>query len=255
MIPSEYTIGYKTFLGCKIDLSKKPLIPRVETEFWVEKEIDNIPWPRNIVNSKVAKEAPAKVAKVLDIFTGSGCIGVAVLKYLPESTVDFVDVSQKCLEQVAINCQINQIKSLRYRLIQTDIFTSKDVDKLVHVHEIVTRIVGCQGSRASSSKFVTYDYIFANPPYCLPENLSPEVTKYEPAVAVIGGGPDGLDAIKRFLSDAFKYLKPGGRIFMEHDDFQVGAIAEILRSLPYKNWWFHRDQFGRWRWVEIGINN
>ena len=97
--PLEYIRGFTEFLGCKIDLSKKPLIPRVETEFWVKDAIIHIFDDRQ-------KSAP----RILDIFCGSGCIGLAVLSALggpatggKRVLVTFADKEKKCIDQVKIN--------------------------------------------------------------------------------------------------------------------------------------------------------
>jgi len=100
--PLDYVIGFIEFLDCKIDLSKKPLIPRPETEFWVEKAIGII---KNIY-SQDERSLVLRVSlpvRVLDIFSGSGCIGIAVLKHIKNCKVDFVDIEENNLKQIKIN--------------------------------------------------------------------------------------------------------------------------------------------------------
>lgn len=209
--PIDYVIGWKEFLGCKIDLSKKPLIPREETEFWVGKAIYQL----GGLTSKF---------KVLDLFAGSGCIGLAIKKHIPKAQVTFGD-----------------LHPINKNIIKTNIFSN------------------------ISGKF---DYIFANPPYvptkksgsasltasCVQES----VKNWEPKEALYAG-EDGLLIIRKFLEQAKNYLRPEGpsaslrtsKIYLEFGFGQKLAITKLLKQFGYKNWQFHKDQFGKYRWVII----
>lgn len=211
--PLDYVIGWKEFLGCKIDLSRKPLIPREETEYWLEE----------VMKSRIKLGQ----SSVLDLFAGSGCIGVAILKNFSNSYVTFGEKGAGLLEQIKINCRLNGIKKDCYRMAETDVFS---------------KIKG------------KYDYIFANPPYVaknLAQKTQKSVKKWEPAQA-LWGGQDGLYYIKKFLKEAQKFLKKEGRIFLEFDHQQQKEIEKLLIKLNYRDYQFHHDQFDRWRWAEIG---
>jgi len=217
--PLEYIRGFTEFLGCKIDLSKKPLIPRVETEFWVKDAIIHIFDDRQ-------KSAP----RILDIFCGSGCIGLAVLSALggpatggKRVLVTFADKEKKCIDQVKINLKINNATGI------------------VRQSDVLSNIKG------------KFDYIFANPPYVARKKIKQiqkSVLQHEPHSALFGG-QDGLYYIKKFLKQASVHLSTGGRIFLEFSPEQKKAIGELLKSLGYKAWKFNKDQFDRFRWVEI----
>ena len=102
--PKEYKRGYTNFAQCKIDLSMRPMIPRKETEFLVKKAIKGI------------KDVGDK--RILDIFAGSGCIGIAILKHIKNSRVDFVEIDANLIKQIKINLKLNKIKPNRYKVIQ-----------------------------------------------------------------------------------------------------------------------------------------
>jgi release factor glutamine methyltransferase len=214
--PLDYVIGFKEFLGCKINLSKKVLIPRPETEFWTAFAIDEI------------KNKKIKDTKALDIFSGSGCVGVAVLANAENVLCDFADKDKNAILQIKINLKNNFIKSNRYKVISSDVL--KNINK--------------------KNK---YDFIFANPPY-IPttrkNKIQKSVLKYEPKLALFGGA-DGLFFINKFLKDAKKYLNPDGKIFMEFDYIQKNKIEKLLKKYKYKNWEFKKDQYNKWRWVIV----
>jgi release factor glutamine methyltransferase len=200
--PLEYVKGFTHFLGCKIDLSKKPLIPRPETEFWVRKAIKNM---------KPFDTAQGKTLRVLDIFAGSGCIGLAILKHIKNAEVVFADIEDR---------------GVGHKTIMSDVFSN------------------------IKNK---YDYIFANPPYIPEKNINlvqKSVLDFEPHKALFGG-EDGLFYIRKFLKQAKKYLKSGGIIYMEFDPPQKKEIKKMAEKFGYKTCKFHKDQYGKFRWVVI----
>ena len=216
--PLDYVIGFTEFLGCKIDLSKKPLIPRPETEYWARQAIENISYDfSSLKNRKIT---------VLDMFAGSGCIGIATLKHIKNARAVFAEKDQRAIYQIKINCALNNINKKRYRIIQSDTFKN---------------ITG------------KYDYIFANPPY-IPtvrkNKIQASVLRYEPKAALFGG-KDGLFYIRKFLAAAKNFLNDNGKIYMEFDSVQKKSIEFLLKKYNYTSWEFCKDQYGKVRYVVI----
>ncbi len=202
------------FLNCLIDLSKGVFKPRPETKFWVKKVIQEL------------KKQKGKL-KILDIFSGSGCIGIAILKNKKGVFCHFVDIDKRAIEQIKINLKLNKISPRSYLVSQSNLF-----EKL---------------------KGKKYDIICANPPYVAKERLwevQESVKKTEPKISWYGG-KGGLRWIKKFLKEAKKFLKPGGKIFMEFDPLQIPEIEKILKKERYSHFQFYKDQFQRYRWLKI----
>lgn len=190
------------FIGQKINLSKHPMHPRPETEYWVSKFIESI--GTEIKNP----------FHVLDLFTGSGCIGIAVASACPKSQVLLSDKTNYISTSLPKNT----------KFIQSDLF-SKIPDK--------------------------FDYILANPPY-VPEGKGMKgIMDHEPHDALYAG-KDGLDVIKPFLEQARDRLNPSGQIWLEFGTEQKEAITNILRELNYYqsfNISFHKNQHDKWRYL------
>lgn len=218
--PLDYVIGFTNFLGCKIDLSRSPLIPRPDTEFWVEKAINGISNPSaHFVRS-------GQNLRILDIFAGSGCIGIALLKHIKNVKVDFAEKDRKLLAQIKINLKINSVEKHRYKIIQSDIFN---------------KIKG------------SYDYILANPPYISEKRknkIQKSVLQFEQKSALFGG-KDGLFHIRKFLKEAKNHLNKNGNIYMEFDIIQKKEIEKIIKMFGYNKYQFFKDQYNKWRYVIV----
>lgn len=212
--PVDYLIGFVEFAGCKIDVSFRPLIPRPETEYWTLETIEEL------------KEEGKEDIACLDMFAGSGCIGMAVLKHLPKAKIDFAEKERKLKKQILLNLKHNGFDNRGSRVLTSDVF-----------------------SKVSGM----YDCILANPPY-IPETEQGKVQKsvvdYEPLGALFAG-EDGLKYIRRFLKEAKSHLHSGGRIIMEFDSPQKSAIERLADREGYASCECRKDQYGKWRWCEI----
>ena len=235
--PVEYKNGFVKFLNCKIDLRNRVFIPRIETEFWVSqvlKELKNA--------EKCSRHIKMKKLRILDIFAGSGCIGIAILKARPKlcRRVDFIDIDEKAISQIKINLRLNEIPKNRYRIYKSNLF------------EKFTPHRTCSGAGLKNKK---YDYIFANPPYVAKGRLNevqPSVLKYEPKRAILAG-KGGLFYIRKFLKESKNFLKPNGVIYLEIDPQQKDDIENILEKQRYKKSKFFKDQFKKYRFVKINV--
>jgi len=194
--PLQYITGSEEFCGLTILVTPDVLIPRPETEVLVE------------AGTGLLKDNPG--ALIADIGTGSGCIAVSLAVGLKTATVYAVDSSAAALKLAERNAQANGLSG-RVAFLEGDLFAPLE-DK------------GLAG---------LLDLIVTNPPYIpggeLP-GLQPEVL-FEP-LSALDGGPDGLDAIRRIIGDAPRYLKPGGTLLMEIGHDQSGLVRALVDNAP-----------------------
>ncbi|MEK7462474.1 MAG: peptide chain release factor N(5)-glutamine methyltransferase [Patescibacteria group bacterium] len=203
--PLGYLIGHVPFLGCTISLDSKPLIPRPETEFWVEKAI---------VEIKRGGEAAAP--RILDLCAGSGCIGVAVAKHLPNCHVDFSEIDASHLPTIKKNLSENGIDLARTNVAHTNLF------------EVFSG---------------TYHFILSNPPYIDMDlkRTDNNVLEHEPYIA-LSGGLAGLEVIQAIIEEAPKHLEHHGQLWLEHEPEQSLAIRNLAREHKF-TCTTHTDQY------------
>jgi release factor glutamine methyltransferase len=203
----EYLLGEVVFCGAKVDLSLRPMIPRPETEFWVKQAIEDLLATRRQF-----------VLRVLDLFSGSGNVGLAVAKNIPEATVDFIEVDPKLKPGVENSIIRNNIKKLRTRVLTGDTWE------------------GAGGF---------YDVIFAVPPY-VPPHMKDEVMQELGAEAPLSffDKEDGYYYHKQVLSKAKNFLKPDGVLYLEFDITQREKIEQLATENGYQNFSFLKDPYG-----------
>lgn len=202
----EYILGEVIFCGAKIDLSLRPMIPRPETEFWVRHAIEEI-----------KNRGSVYTMRVLDLFSGSGNVGLAVAKNIPESFVDFIEVDPKLNEQIEISIVKNNIKKTRTRVLTGDTWE------------------GAVG---------LYDYIFAVPPYVPPEMKEEVMAELsaEDSLAFFDK-EDGYYYHKQVLGRAGEFLKEGGVLFLEFDITQREVIEEMIQDFGWREYSFLTDPY------------
>ena len=222
------------FNNIQILSSRVVFDPRTETEFWVKQALAEI---KEISRDLTSANLPIRV---LDIFSGTGCIGIFLLKNSDNSFVDFVDISPQAIEQIRINLDLNKIGKKRCRIFQSDMFEGLREERLT--------------ARRNEIQSFGYDFVFANPPYVALERaheIGEDILANDPNLALLAGN-DGLLIIKEFLNQVDDFLKPKGIFFMEFDPLQKSEIEKILKEKGF-DFDFRQDQFQEWRWLRARI--
>jgi release factor glutamine methyltransferase len=213
-MPVAYLIGYVEFLGCHIDLSYKPLIPRAETEYWVD--------------IFIKKNKGNKNLQILDLFSGSGCIGIAVSKHL-NIHVDFGDINAKNIEQIKKNIAINTLME-KSNVYVSNIFSDIPRKK--------------------------YHYILANPPYIDREKISQvqDSVLYNEDNRALFADEQGLQYVYELIDNGWYYLEPEGEIWIEFDSWQVNLVNIYLQDTKKWAHYLIKDQYNRDRVLVLVLN-
>lgn len=153
---------------------------------------------------------PAKVRRVVDVCTGSGCLAILLAHHFPQAKVDAIDLSPEALEVAKINLEAHAL-SRRISLHASDVFDAVPTAK--------------------------YDVILSNPPYEPSAHVDAMPAEYhrEPRLA-LDGGADGLEIIRKLLHQARDRLQPHGIVLIEVGGLQAAMDREFAALEPH---WLH----------------
>lgn len=188
--PAAYITGTWTFMDLELEINPNVLIPRSDTEL--------------LAQAGIAFLRQREEARVLDLCTGSGCIGLAVLSAVPHARAVLTDIDGRALllsKRNALRCGLSQ----RCMCLEADVM------------------------KAPARQLGSFDLITCNPPY-IPSaeiaGLDPSVRDYEPHSA-LDGGEDGLDFYRSLFARWTDLLRPGGCLALECGEGQSGDLCRM----------------------------
>jgi release factor glutamine methyltransferase len=194
--PVAYLTGHKEFWSLDLEVDKRVLIPRPDTETAVEEALGRL------------EEASSQTPRIADVGTGSGAIALALAKSRPEAVVFACDVSPDALAVARGNAE---------RLGLSVTFLEGNLADPLRSHD-------------------RFDLLVANLPYVRAGDipgLAPEV-RSEPWLA-LDGGADGLDLVRLLVAMAPEVLVPGGALVLEIGDGQAPATVALLRGAGFQD--------------------
>ena len=224
-IPLAQILGRQSFYGLDFYVNENVLIPRADTECLVDLVLEdyaelakqagktyaekrNSAHVSNKHEDDVENGANSSSLNILELCTGSGCIGISVAKHLPYQELLLVDLSEKALAVAKKNAEKHLGGNVR--LLQSDLLTE--------VHE------------------KRFSLLLSNPPYIVSRvipGLEREVSEYEPKMA-LDGGEDGLIFYRRIAKEAKKVLLPGARLYLEIGYDQGESVKDIFQKEGYE---------------------
>ncbi len=184
-IPAAYLLGEAWFAGLPFFVNEDVLIPRSPFAELIHDQFS--PW----VDA-------AHVKNILDLCTGSACIGIACAMSFPDAQVDVADISTLALSVA---------------------------DKNIKKHKVESRVKAIESNLLKGLRGHKYDLIVSNPPYVGHDELStlPDEFYKEPQLG-LDGGVSGLDLVHEILADAADFLNDNGVLYVE-----VGNTDEALQ--------------------------
>lgn len=219
--PLQYITGHAPFRYLDLKVGLGVFIPRPETETVVQAGLD---W---------LTEHGMIHPRVVDLCAGSGAIGLSVVSEVPGSQVWAVELSPNTAEWTNKNLAE----------------TAKRYPSIASNYQL--EIADATSLATLAQLDGTIDIVITNPPY-VPESdvpEQPEARDWDPELALYGGSMDGTLIPERIIERAYRLLKPGGALVMEHDVTQGDRLVAYAKAAGFTTASTGRDWAGRDRYL------
>ncbi|QIV95039.1 50S ribosomal protein L3 N(5)-glutamine methyltransferase [Allofrancisella frigidaquae] len=192
--PLPYILKKAWFADMEFDIDERVIIPRSPIAELILNDFS--PWINDV----------DEISEVLDLCTGSGCIGIACSDVFEKADITLVDISDGALEVARHNIAKHKLND-RVKAIKSDLFNNLEGKK--------------------------FDVIVSNPPYVDRDDLAsmPREYHYEPKLA-LEAGDDGLELAKRIILEADQYMTENGVLIVEVGNSQY-ALMEMCPDIPF----------------------
>lgn len=214
--PVQYITGVAHFYGLIFKVNQHTLIPRPETEELVD-------WAIKLMDK------PKTNLKILDIGTGSGCIAVSLAKYLKQSKVYAIDISDQALNVARENAKLSQVD---VEFVKADVF-NLDFNAELFQNQ--------------------FDLIISNPPYVRElekVEMKPNVLNFEPSLALFVPDSDALRFYEAIVKLSLQNLKSGGLLMMEINQYLSKEMLHLIEIYNFELIEFKKDLFGNFRMIK-----
>lgn len=176
--PAAYLTGEAWLQGQRFLVDERVIVPRSPIAELLAEQLQ--PWIAD----------PGDVTRVLDLCTGSGCLAILAALAFEDATVDAVDLSADALAVAQSNIALHAMQG-RVQALRSDLFAQIPADR-------------------------RYQLIVCNPPYVNSQSMTalPPEYRHEPTLA-LAGGTDGMDLVRRILTQAPDFLDEDGVLVLE----------------------------------------
>ena len=223
-----YILGRKEFRGLVFSVNPGVLVPRPDTETLAETALE-------FIDSLIADGKCGNNLSLLDLCTGSGALAISLKNERPFLSVSASDISREALETAALNAA---------RLLSSETAAAAEETAILFIQsDLFENIPG------------KFDIILSNPPY-IPSgklsSLAPEIRR-EPPLA-LDGGKEGLELIKKIITQAANFLHPRGVLILEAGPEQMREIRQLLKTCNFRDIKIKNDLTGRDRVISANLN-
>ncbi len=200
--PVAYILGYRDFYKSRFEVNSAVLIPRPETEHIVE---ETLKWVAD----------PNESLGLIDLGCGSGCIGLSLLKELPNARLIAVDISEKAIEVARRNAEALGLS-----------------DRVLFVHADALRSDLIMSNYKEFTGLEKVSVLVSNPPYIAHQDPDVEVNvkKFEPNTALFADD-EGLALLKAWSAQYAPFMAKKGLVLMEMGLHQGRAMKDHFFSL------------------------